>query len=196
MVRAVDHMPLPTQNSPGAREVDEVTLAGAKRGNPRACTKLVENYEVAVFALLGRMLNPRGLGSEIEDIAQETFTRAFAALPRFDPQGPAKLSTWLLCIASRLAIREIERRRPIGEPAEPAVAGPHRRVEAAADLRRAIACLTADQQAALVLREFHGLSDAEIGEALGLEANAVKARVFRARARLRELIGKEVCDEG
>ena len=175
-------------------ELDRHALERVASGDPGACATFVRQYERRVFALLGRMLNPRGLGSQVEDLAQETFLRAFRALDRFDPNGSAKLSTWLLCIASRLAINLIRR------PATPTVAldlelsvpPDQHRIDAAETLRAAIAALSAEQQAALVLREFHGLDDAAIGEALDLQPAAVRARICRARARLRQLMGQEV----
>src|SRR5262245_21098507 len=61
-----------------------------------AFRSFVVRYERMVFALLSRMLGP---GAEVEDLAQETFVRAYRAFPSFDPDGPAKVSTWLLTIA-------------------------------------------------------------------------------------------------
>ena len=179
-----------------ASELDELTLRRAQRGDSGACTAFVRHYERAVFALLGRMLAPRGRSAEVEDLAQEVFVRAFGALPRFELDGPARLSTWLLCIASRLAINELNRKRPTVEPLEQdvAVRGPDAGIDARQALYRAISLVTPEQQAALALREFHGLDDAAIGQALGIKASAVKARVARARARMRELMGREVFD--
>jgi RNA polymerase sigma-70 factor, ECF subfamily len=175
-------------------EIDEVTLARAQRGDPDACRALVRRYEAGVFALVSRMLGPRGLGGLVEDVAQEVFLRAFRALPGFDRRGPARLSTWLLCIASRLAINELERRRPALDPMPDDLVDPRpgelelHRGDLRRALRRAIAGLTPEQQAVFVLREYHGLSEAQIGKALGLEIPAVKSRLFRARARLRAVL--------
>lgn len=181
---------------PDSGELDELTLARAQRGDAEACRTLVRRYEGAVFALVGRMLGPRGLGGLVEDVAQEAFLRAFRALPGFDRRGPARLSTWLLCIASRLSINELERRRPTLDPMPEDLVDP-RPGEAElhhADLRRAlrqaIATLTPEQQAVFVLREYHGLAEAEIAKALDLELGAVKSRLFRARARLREALAE------
>jgi RNA polymerase sigma-70 factor, ECF subfamily len=178
-----------------SRELDEITLLRARRGDADACRALVRRYEGPVFALLGRMLGPRGLGGLVEDVAQEVFLRVFRALPGFDPRGSARLSTWVLCIASRLAINELQRKRPAG-PLPEELAGEARGDAGVArrELRRAlydaIAALTPEQQAAFVLREYHGLRDDEIARALDLEVNAVKARLHRARARLREALSE------
>lgn len=96
--------PNPTQ------ERDDIVRAQA--GDRAACRALIERHQRAVGSLLRRVLAGSGLDALTEDLAQETFLRAFAALPRFDPEGPARLSTWLLTIATRLALQAIERRRP------------------------------------------------------------------------------------
>src|SRR6185369_10746378 len=77
--------------------------------DPMAFRAFVVRHERMVFALLSRMI---GHGSEVEDLAQETFVRAYRAFPAFDPDGPAKVSTWLLTIATRLALDSRKKRRP------------------------------------------------------------------------------------
>src|SRR3954471_409523 len=81
--------------------LDAAVLARCRAQDPMAFRAFVVRYERMVFALLSRML---GHGSEVEDLAQETFVRAFRAFPEFDLAGPAKPSTWLLTIATRLAL--------------------------------------------------------------------------------------------
>jgi RNA polymerase sigma-70 factor (ECF subfamily) len=177
-------------------ELDEVTLLRAQRADPEACRALVLRYQRPVFALLGRMLGARGLGGLVEDVAQETFLRVFRALPGFARQGPARLSSWILCIASRLAINELERKRAPVEPVpEDLAAGlggdaAAHRSDLRRAIRKAIAALTPEQQAAFVLREYHGLRESEIAQALELDVGAVKSRLFRARARLRHALSE------
>ena len=177
-------------------ELDEVTLARAQRGDPDACKTLVLRYQEGVFALLGRMLGPRGLGSQIEDLAQETFLRVFRSLADFDRTGSAKLSTWILCVATRLAINELARKKPQGHERPDALAARAFLVDAAerqelrTRIRQAIGELTPEQQAAFVLREYHGLPEVEIARALGVDVGAVKSRLFRARARLRQALSE------
>lgn len=91
-------------------ELDDLTLERARRGEPQATLALVQRYQGAVFALLSRMLRPSGLGDRVEELAQECFLRVFASLDRFRPGGPARLSSWILTIASRLTIDELRRR--------------------------------------------------------------------------------------
>lgn len=150
----------------------------------------VVRHERMVFALLSRMLGP---GAEVEDLAQEAFVRAFRAFPAFDLDGPAKVSTWLLTIAVRLALDARKKRKLAAVPLEAEeVAEPHRTPESALEQRRlgdalsaAAAALPDDQRAAFILSELHGLSLAEIAQALEIPENTVKTRLFRAREKMR-----------
>src|ERR1043166_8195800 len=81
--------------------LDPGVISRCRAQDPMAFRAFVVRYERMVFARLSRMI---GRGSEVEDLAQETFVRAFRAFPDFDPSGPAKVSTWLLTIATRLAL--------------------------------------------------------------------------------------------
>ncbi len=174
-----------------ARELDDVSLSLARRGDERACRRLVEIYERAVFALLSRLLlSHRAL---VEDLAQETFLRVFRALPGFVSDGPARLSTWILTIATRLALDELKRRRPASAPFElaarvPTAGDPERRLDDGR-LRRALeaalAELPAEQRAVFVLREHHELAYEEIARSLEVDVGTVKSRLFRARTSLR-----------
>ncbi|MBA3544913.1 MAG: sigma-70 family RNA polymerase sigma factor [Nannocystis sp.] len=174
-------------------ELDELTIARAQRGDARARRDLVERYQRPVFALLSRMLQRRELPPGVEDLAQETFLRVFRALPGFDRAGPAKLSTWILTIASNLAIDAMRRRRVLTEPLddvrEPAAPGrsdaESERVRLAEVLRRAIDDLSPDHRAAFLLREYHDFEYAEIASALAIDLGTVKSRLSRARAALR-----------
>jgi RNA polymerase sigma-70 factor (ECF subfamily) len=140
-----------------------------------------------------------GRGPEVEDLAQETFVRAYRAFPGFDPSGPAKLSTWLLTIATRLALDSRKRRRldvrEIDEGSEgttgstPEISLERRELGKA--IAAAAAALPDDQRAALVLAELHGLSIAEIAEALEVPENTAKTRLFRAREKMRVALAGE-----
>lgn len=165
----------------------------ASRGEPHACRDLILRHQRAVGGLLQRMLRGSGLSSHVEDLAQETFLRVFKALSRFDPDGPAKLSTWILTIATRLALQAIERRRLPTDPLdEGSIPSPWRdpndaadRVELGRRIERAVGALAPCQRAAFVLREYHGLDYAEIAEALEIDLGTVKSRLSRARRSLR-----------
>jgi RNA polymerase sigma-70 factor (ECF subfamily) len=169
-------------------ELDRVTLERCRAGEPGALHAFVLCYERAVFALLSRML---GRGPDVEDLAQETFLRAFRALPGFDPDGPARPSTWLLTIAARLGIDRSRRRRTSFDPPDDAASGDHRspeldagRSELRAAIAKAVQALPIDQRNAFVLAEFHDFSLAEVAALLAVPENTVKTRLFRAREKL------------
>lgn len=133
----------------------------------------------------------------VEDIAQETFLRVFRALPRFDRNGPARLSTWILTIASHRAIDELRKRRIETRPFDPASfevpANDRADLEAerrmlARLLGNAIESLSPEYRAAFVLREYHGLEYTEIASALSIDLGTVKSRLNRARSRLRQAL--------
>ncbi|HEU5057568.1 MAG TPA: sigma-70 family RNA polymerase sigma factor, partial [Kofleriaceae bacterium] len=172
-------------------ELDELTLRRAQRGEPAACRALVERYQRPVFALLHRMMGA-ARRDRVEDLAQETFLSVFRSLGQFAPLGPARLSSWILTIASRRAIDDL-RRAGEAVPAalqDDALVSPARADERARrrDLgqrvERAIGDLGPDFRAAFLLREVHGLEYAEIARALSIDLGTVKSRLSRARAAL------------
>lgn len=156
----------------------------------------VVRHERMVFALLSRMM---GHGPEVEDLAQETFVRAYRAFPEFDLQGPAKPSTWLLTIATRLALDAKKKKKLDDKPlddAKDAATGSTpdltlERRELGQAIAEAAASLPDDQRAALILAEMHGLSIAEIAEALEVPENTAKTRLFRAREKMRDALRAE-----
>jgi RNA polymerase sigma-70 factor (ECF subfamily) len=179
------------------RELDEFSLALARRGDDAACRRLVETYERAVFALLSRLLVARGQRALVEDLAQETFLRVFRALPAFTSDGRAQLSTWILTIATRLALDELARRRPEVEPLErvldhasetPASRIDGERIRRA--ITRALEALPPEQRAVFVLREHHELSYEELSRSLEVDLNTIKSRLFRARMALRAALSE------
>ena len=194
IVAAVKESPTPPARAP---ELDEITLARARRGEATACRALVDRYSRPVFALLSRMLLSRA--PLVEDLAQETFLRVFRALPDFDPRGPARLSTWVLTIATRLALDELARRAPASHswtplderwPDPARTDAPLERRTLGLAIARAVEELPADQRAAFVLREFHELDYAEIATALDVDPGTVKSRLSRAKERLRAALGE------
>src|SRR3954471_11537393 len=92
--------------APSWRELDVVTLLRCKAQDPMAFRAFVVRYERPVFALLSRLL---GRGPHVEDLAQEAFLRAYRAFPGFDVDAAARPSTWILTIATRLALDEKKR---------------------------------------------------------------------------------------
>lgn len=182
---------------PRGRELDDVTVRRAQRGDPAACRALVAHHQGAVFALLGRVLGG-GRRALVEDLAQDTFLAVFQGLPGFSTAGPARLSTWILAIASRRAIDELRRRRPppiaiadlVADPRGEAASEAINRRQLAAAIDRALAELPPEYRAAFVLRELHGLDYGEIAAALEIEVGTVRSRLHRARAALRTALAE------
>jgi RNA polymerase sigma-70 factor (ECF subfamily) len=176
----------PSADAPDA--LDELTLRRAQRGDERAWRDLIERFQAPVHGLVWRLLSGRAR-HRVEDLTQETFVRVLGALPRFDPAGPASLSTWILTIATRLALNELRRPELAPLDHEPFAVD---RTDTTAERRRlgaaiasGMAALPDAQRAVLVLREYHDLDYGEIAEALELDVGTVKSRLSRARAALR-----------
>jgi RNA polymerase sigma-70 factor, ECF subfamily len=165
--------------APWPAELDEPTLRRAQTGDDGACRALIERYERPVFALLHRMMDPERL-DRVEEVAQETFVRLLRSLAGLAPLGPARLSIWILTIAARRAIDELQRSDRAAEPfahdAQPAAA-------------RASAALAADERAALLLRAYHRFEIADIARALTCEPSSVESRLHLARAALLRAVG-------
>jgi RNA polymerase sigma-70 factor, ECF subfamily len=178
----------------GRAELETETLEACRSGDPKALRRFVVRYEPLVFAFLSRTL---GHGPHVEDLAQEVFLKAFRAVARFSPDGPARASTWLLTIATRVAIDARKRKRvridPFpddGGPVDPKTPETERqRLEMRRRLGRALGELAPELRDAYILAEFHGLTMVEMAEVLGIGLNAAKARLWRARERLRLLLG-------
>jgi RNA polymerase sigma-70 factor (ECF subfamily) len=193
----------PAGGSPGrGPELDEITLGRAQRGEEPACHALVRRYQEPVFQILGRVLGRHGRrrsGVAVADLAQETFLRVFRQLPTFSAGGSARLSTWILTIATRVAIDELRRRCPetLSEEEAGAVLVAASRAdeeahghEAAALVERALSALPADWRAVLLLRIEHELEYQDIARALGIELGTVRSRLARAREALWEALAE------
>lgn len=181
-----------TLAQPQRRELAAEALAAAQRGERWARRALVQTYQERVHALAWRLLAGAGRPLEVEDSVQEAFLRVFRALPRFSPDGPARLSTWILSIATRTVIDELRRRRPRVTPVEDDLPGgerPDQRHEQRAvgrAIARGVASLSPEVRAAFVLRAYHDLDYAEIATVLEVGVGTVKSRLWRARAALQE----------
>ncbi|HTR50822.1 MAG TPA: sigma-70 family RNA polymerase sigma factor [Kofleriaceae bacterium] len=171
-------------------ELARALLVRCKARDPAAFREFVVRYERPVFALLSRLL---GHGPHVDDLAQEAFLRAFRAFPTFDVDAAAKPSTWLLTIATRLALDHRKRAALATvsiEAADTAPAGTtpeteYRRREMGSRIARAASELPDDQRVAFVLAEFHGLSITEIAGMVGIPEATVRTRLFRAREKLK-----------
>lgn len=180
---------------PGADGLSADVIGKAARGDQAAARMFFEHHHRQVHAFLWRMLSPRASTAVVEELTQDTFLRAFAALPKFDVAGPARVSSWLLTIATRVALNELRRlhRKPdatinvelIGIPGGEAPDEPSRRRALGALVERALAGLAPDHRAVIVLREYHDRSLEEIATSLEIPVGTVQSRLSRARAELR-----------
>lgn len=169
-------------------------LADVARGDPLACRAFVHAHQRRVLAVASRMLRPRGLGASVEDVAQETFLRAFKALPRLP--ATSNVSGYLITICSRLCIDRMraqgrQRRAFLKIAPAPVVPSPdaaYRGQELSTTLEAALGRLSPEQHAVLVLRVFHDLDYPDIASSLGIRLGTVKSRLSRARAVLRAAI--------
>jgi len=173
----------------------------AQRGDSAAWETLMREHQQAVFRLAYLLL---GDADDAEDVAQETFIRAYRALERFDASRPMR--PWLLRIASNLASN---RRRSLGryfgalqrlillDPEARAAArgespretGPS--AEDAHTLWQAVRRLGQPDQEIIYLRYFLDLSEAETATALTIPPGTVKSRTHRALQKLRGIVEKE-----
>lgn len=187
---------MPTVRPP-TPEVVDLVLARAQQGDAAACRVLVQRHQRRVLGQLRAMLVPAGRGQLVEDLAQETFLRAFRALPRFRGDGRASLATWLVTIATRVALNELRRRPPVVEKLDTVTEALPRPDESVAErhasaraIEQAVADLSPAYRGAFLLRELHGLDYSEIAEVLRIDVGTVKSRLSRARARLRAALAE------
>jgi len=157
-------------------------------GDQDAFALLVERYKDAVQNLAYRMLSNT---TEAEDVTQEVFVRAYTQLATYKPAH--KFSTWLLSIASHLAIDQLRRRRFLALPLEDVPflewvtdmgAGPEQSAlegEQQDEIQSYLRRLPSKYRAVIVLRYWYDLSYEEIAQALKLTPGLVKARLHRAR---------------
>ena len=164
-------------------------------GDARAFTELVDRHAAACLRFATRMLGER---SDAEDVAQETFLRAFKALAHYDERLPFR--TWLFSILinrcrTALSQRTRRERRVVfdNEALErSSVEAAQDAMELREELNRAIANLPAEQREAFLLRHVEDLSYEEIMSVTGAGMSALKMRVKRACERLQQLLADGV----
>ena len=192
-----------------APDVDAPLVERVKQGDVKAFEMLVVKYQRRIERLVGRMVRDVDL---IPDIAQETFIRAYRALPQF--RGDSAFYTWLYRIAVNTAkkqLMELKRDPLVTESArasrdddddtsvvenEPSDEGTPEAILAskqiAAAVNFAVEALSEELRQAITLREIEGLSYEEIAEVMNCPIGTVRSRIFRAReaiaAKLRPML--------
>jgi RNA polymerase sigma-70 factor, ECF subfamily len=150
--------------------------------------ELHDRHAPRVLAVVRRLA---GDDATAEDWAQETWIRAFRALPEF--RGDARFSTWLHRIAVNCALhgRRWRERRTAQDVELHESHGVSARGEVTAlrvDLERALDALPPRMRQVLVLHAIEGYTHEEIGAALGIDAGTSKSQLFRARAKMRAVL--------
>lgn len=174
-------------------ETDEGLIARYVRGEGRAFDEIVTRYERRVYSVAFRMC---GDPDAARDVTQDVFVSALKALRKF--RGDAQLGTWFHRVAVNSSLdhlRKLKRRRETSEvdaaiPSEEA--GPEDRAIAATravEVQRALAELTEEHRAVLVLCDLHGCDYAEVSSALDIPLGTVKSRIHRARLEMARLLG-------
>lgn len=190
----------------GDREVDQLLVERAQRGDKHAFELLVSKYQRKLARLLSRFIRDP---AEVEDVAQEAFIKAYRALPSF--RGDSAFYTWLYRIGINTAknyLVAMGRRAPTTtefdtEEAENFEGGgllhdintPESELmtkEIAQTVNEAMEALPEELKTAIMLREIEGLSYEDIANIMNCPIGTVRSRIFRAReaiaAKLRPLL--------
>ena len=189
------------------REIDLLLVERVREGDKQAFGLLVEKYRRKLLRLLSRMVRDQ---DEIEDIAQETFIKAYRALPQF--RGDAAFYTWLYRIGVNTARNFLSSRgralptisdQAVNDDDEPEerfvaqdISTPESMLlskQVAMAVNDAIDALPEELRTAITLREMEGMSYEEIAEMRACPIGTVRSRIFRAReaiaAKLRPILG-------
>jgi len=176
---------------------DRELVCRAQADDKEAFEELVRRHQHRVFAVAGGILRRR---EDVEDIAQQAFVKAYFSLKRFDQR--AAFSTWLYKITvnecwdmlRKKKVRPLvyesdlseEQARQVIASEERVNAGPDasERLVARQQVEALLGVLDERDRLMLILKEVEGFSIEEIAEILGLNANTVKVRLFRARRRI------------
>jgi RNA polymerase sigma-70 factor (ECF subfamily) len=169
---------------------DARLVTHARAGAEPAFREIVRRYERPVMSLLARMVNDPALA---EDLAQETFLKAYRRLSTFDTGR--RFSSWLFRIAHNTAVDALRRRGPVEveqdrEPAVPPQPDPVETADLGRALDAALASLRPEHRMAILLRYQQGFSYEEIGDAMEIPEGTAKTFVHRARKLMAEALEK------
>jgi RNA polymerase sigma-70 factor, ECF subfamily len=187
---------------PQVATTDEELVARTVAGDSDSFNQLIKRWERPIYALAYRTI---GRDEDARDVCQETFLRAFRALPGF--KGQAKFSSWLYRITLNLCRDWIRRQRrtPIVSAPEGVdvveLASEQGPVESIEDLvarkqlsrtvGEAMRFLPEEQRTAIILKEYHGLTFQEIADLQGCPLSTVKTRLYQGLSVLRRRLETE-----
>jgi RNA polymerase sigma-70 factor, ECF subfamily len=178
-------------------------VARAQNGDAQAFAALVKHFDHNLRALIFRLLSDR---NQAEDVLQETYVKAFRALPGF--RGDSSLGTWLYAVAYRAClddarqsrsrrIREAAALTAMREDRPPAVPDPADAVIGQTVFVTALMSLPLEERAAVLLVDGQGLAYAAAADVLGVPVGTIASRLNRARPALRRILdGAEQRAEG
>ena len=180
----------------GENELDLELVKRVQDGDKSAFDLLVLKYQHRIGAVIGRFVPDY---AESQDIAQESFIRAYRAIANF--RGDSQFYTWLYRIAVNTCLDYKKKSRPeqaedesvIDDLAstEPSPEQRYQSKEIGQSIQLALQKLPESLRAAIVLKEIEDLSYEEIAEVLHTSMGTVKSRISRAREELRRLLQKE-----
>ncbi|MBL8909514.1 MAG: RNA polymerase sigma factor, partial [Archangium sp.] len=183
--------PLRPENAELSREV----VVRAQQGDRAAQSEVLRRY----VRVLHRLAVTTGAGHDAEELVQAMLTRLLEVLPRFEVNGPAKLTTWVFTIAHRYLLDQQKRVRPKLVAVENAAAleapvdllGAAWRAEVRSALERALKTLPDEQRRPLVLVHVfdHPLDEVAVVE--GVPVGTIKSRLFRARVAMAAVLGPQ-----
>jgi RNA polymerase sigma-70 factor, ECF subfamily len=181
---------------------DEELVDRSRGGDVDSFNQLILRWERPIYALAYRVI---GREEDARDVCQETFLRAYRALPGF--KGEAKFSSWVYRIALNLCrdwIRR-QRRNPVSQMPDDidvldaiAETGPSESVEDLVARRElttvveeAMSHLPAEQRTAIILKEYHGMTFQEIADLQGCPLSTVKTRLYQGLSVLRRQLERQ-----
>jgi len=168
-------------------ELDELTLAGAKRGDMRACEKIYRMYQAKAFTVAMRVCNNRELA---QDVTQEAFINVFKRLKQY--RGDSPFWGWMRRVVVNHAISAL-RKLPRYDAVEledymSPGNGDQDGLGQCMDLEQALQQLNDEDRMVVWLHDVEGYKHLEIARLVGKTESYSKTRLNRARARLRALI--------
>ena len=178
--------------SPFDIELDEMTLARARRGDMGACEQIFRKFQQPAYSVAFRICQCRELSQEV---TQEAFITAFSKIRQF--RGDAPFWGWLRRVIINHAI-SVLRKLPRTEAIElqeyhASSDGDHDRIGMSMDLESALAMLGREDRAVVWLHDVEGYNHREIAGFFGKTESFSKTRLSRARARLREMLEPQTC---
>jgi len=157
-----------------------------ERGEPVDLEQIFRAHQKEIFVYF---LRTTGNRHRAEDLGQETFARACSAAVLF--RGDSSVRTWLFSIARRVMVDDIRRRGPASVPLETESPGPAGDPSDRVAIEQALHALPITARESIVLCDVLGLSPSEAAEITGLNANAFRVRLHRARGQFREVYGDD-----